>query len=296
MSGNGGYSEQALYDEASSNPQTQLQGVLAGGQATNVAGTNLTVAELMGQLGLVNPGLNEQNQYAQLQGSYAEANAGLGQEQLGLQAQGLGAQAGLLNTQYGIQQQTLAGQEKLSGQQYALSQADLAAQGAQQKISSRQPAGHRNPEPVGSLWSPGTALDRSRLKPPTPPRTPWPSSSLPAREQGRKRPTSISSSSTGSKPRVKRLSSSTSLGSIARGEQGLGLSAQANGLGLDQQLNQINYGMQQAGLGAQQNADQPLRADRPGHPGQGSSYQAGAIGYGALLGGVNLNQALSGGG
>ena len=52
MSGNGGYSEQALYDEASSNPQTQLGGVLAGGQAVNVAGSGLNVAQLMGELDL----------------------------------------------------------------------------------------------------------------------------------------------------------------------------------------------------------------------------------------------------
>ena len=129
------YSQQALQDAQSSNPQTALLGDIAAGQATNIAGTNLTVDSLMAQLGLVQPQIGMEQQYGQLQGQQALAQAGLGEEQLGLQAQGLGAQAGLLNTQYGIQQQTLAGQEQLAGTQYGLSQQEIAAQKAQQAQS-----------------------------------------------------------------------------------------------------------------------------------------------------------------
>ena len=86
-----------------------------------------------------------------------------------------------------------------------------------------------------------------------------------------------------------------SLGNIARGEAGLGLSAQANNLAAQQQISQINYGLQQAGLQGQQSADQ-IAAQIGAAQGQGATYQAGAIGQAALLGGVNLNAALSGGG
>jgi hypothetical protein len=83
-------------------------------------------------------------------------------------------------------------------------------------------------------------------------------------------------------------------GDIARGQAGLNISAQQNGLGLDQTISQINYGMQQAGIQGQQTADQ-LYGQLGSTISQGATAEAGVLGYGALLGGVNLNGALSGG-
>lgn len=289
---NANYAQIALEEEESGDPSAALQGNLAGGQAVNIAGTNLSLDELMGQLGLNQADVNQSQAYQGLQGSYAEANAGLGQEQLGLQGQGLQAQAGLLNTQYGIQQQTLAGQEKLSGIQYGLQQEALGQEKAQQALGyGNQVTGTQNQlassgalNSQGSKQTQGTNAIQNQFA----------QSQLQQQGIGEAASYGYQQQQYGLEQQGEAAQQQYSLGNIARGEQGLQLSSQANGLSLDQTLNQINYGMSQSGLQGQQNADQ-LYGQIGNAVGQGATYQAGAIGYGALLGGVNLNQALAGG-
>ena len=117
-------------------------------KAVNIAGTQMTVDQLMGQLGLNAAQVNNQVAQAQQGLGYTEANAGIGQEQLGLQGAGLQAQAGLLNTQYGIQQQTLRrARSNWQGLSTACSQQDIAANRPLSRCQLRQSAsGHAGPD------------------------------------------------------------------------------------------------------------------------------------------------------
>ena len=284
------YAGYALSDMGN-NPGNELGGVLAGGQAVNVAGTNLTVAELMQQLGDIQGGLGQEKAYAELGGQYAGAQSWLGQEQLGLQAQGLGAQEGLLNTQYGIQQKTLAGQENLAATQFGLSQADLAAQKQQQALSyGNQVVGTQNQAAAsGALNTAGSARTQgtNALE------NQFAQGQLQRQGIGEQAAYNFQKQQFGLEQQGQAAQQAYSLGDIARGEQGLQLSSQANGLSLDQTMNQINYGMEQAGYGAQQSKDQ-LYGQIGQAIGQGASYTAGEIGYQSLLSGVNLNQFMAG--
>lgn len=266
-------------------------GVLEAGQAVNIAGTGLSLDELYGQLGLTGAEVNQQQAQATQGLGYSEANAALGQEQLGLQGQGLAAQAGLLGTQYGIQQQTLQGQEQLAATQYGLSQQDIAAQRANQT----QAYGNTVQNTQGSLAASG-ALNTGGSK-----QTQATNSfqnqqaqaAITRQQQGEQAQYGFQQQQFGLEAQGQAAQQAYSLGDIARGQQGLNLSAQANGLSLDQTINQVGYGMQQAGLQGQQTAEQ-LYGQIGTAVGQGATYQSGAIGYGALLGGVNLNQGLAG--
>ena len=290
-SSTGNYAGAALYDQQSGDPNTQLGGILAGGQAVNVAGTDLTVKELMAQIGMIGPELQQEKQQAELGGQYAEGQSWLGQQQLGLQGQGLAAQAGLLNTQYGIQQQSLAGQEQLASTQYGLSQADLAAQVAQQKIGyGNQVSGTQNQlassgalNTAGSKQTQQTNAAENTLA----------NQQLARTGLGEQAAYAYQKQQFGLEAEGQAAQQQYSLGDIARGEQGLNLSAQANDLSLDQTINQINYGQTQAGQQAQQSKDQ-LYGQVGQTIAQGTSYTAGALGYQSLLSGVNLNQILAG--
>jgi hypothetical protein len=283
----------ALEDQASNNPQTQLQGIYAGGQAVNIGGSQINVDELLAQLGEVNPSVNANQQYQQLQGQYAQANAGLGMEQLGLQGQALGAQAGLLNTQYGIQQQTLKGQEQLAATQYGLSQQDIQAQKANQALNY----GNQQINTQGQIATSGAVGSQGQQRQVGTEafQNTQANAALARQQQGEQAQYGFQQQQFGLEQEGQAAQQQYSLGDIARGEQGLGLAATANGLSLDQTLNQVNYGMQQAGLQGQQTFDQ-LYGQLGTAQGQGATYEAGAIGAAALTGGVNLNQALAGGG
>ena len=60
-------------------------------------------------------------------------------------------------------------------------------------------------------------------------------------------------------------------------------------------IGQINYGLQQAGVQGQMTEDQ-LYGQIGQAVSQGATAEAGMIGYGALLGGANINSALAGSG
>ena len=284
------YAGAALYDESSSDAKRQLQGLFAGGVAGQVAGTNLSVQELLAQIGMIAPELNTQDQQALSQEGYGEANALLGMEQLGLQGQGLQAQEGLLNTQYGIQQKTLQGQEQLAGTQYGLSQQDIAAQRAQQGISyGNQVSGTQNQlassgalNSQGSKQAQGTNAAENTLA----------QMGITRQQQGEQAAYGFQKEQFGLEQQGEAAQQAYSLGDIARGEQGLGLAAQANGLSVQQLINQTQYGMGQAGYQASQQ-EGGLYGQVGQAIGQGAQYSAGAIGYSALLGGANLNQIIA---
>lgn len=286
------FAEQIQKLQQSKDPNQALQGQFGGGAAVQIAGTGLTIDELMGQLGLVQAQTGQSQAQQQLQGSYAEANAGLGMEQNALAQQGLGAQSGLLNTQFGIQQQTLAGREQLAGTQHGLSEQALADQTAQQALSYKNQvqAQQGGAAASGALNTEGNkqAVSTNAAE------NQFAQQALQRAGTGLEAQYGYQKQQFGLERQGQQAQQAYSLGDIARGEQGLQLASQANGLSLDQTLNQINYGMQQTGLAGQQQADQ-LYGQIGSAVGQGATYQAGAIGYGALLGGVNLNQALAGG-
>lgn len=270
---------------------TSAQQVINAGTATQVAGTQLTVDELMGQLGLNTSGANEAQAYGNLQGQYTEANADISNQQLGLQGQGLAAQQGLLETQYGIQGQTLQGEETLAGQQNTLANQGYADQATNQALQYKNQvqgqagaaaaSGAINTE--GNKQAVATNATENQLA----------TNQLGRSEQGTADSYAYQQQQFGLEAQGQAAQENYSLGSIGRGEAGLGLTAQANGLSTDQTINQINYGMQQAGLQGQQ-ANDNIYGQIGTAVSQGAGYTAGQIGYGALLGGVNMNQAFAG--
>jgi hypothetical protein len=274
------------------NPQSPL-GVLNAGQAVNIAGTGLSIDQLMGELGLNQAQVNQQVAQATQGLGYTEAQAGIGQEQLGLQGQGLEAQKQLLGTQFGIQGQTLAGQEQLAATQYGLTQQEEAAQQQAQQVAygNQQAATQGQIATSGAVGSVGAqrqvatqGFENQQAQ-----------AALQRQATGAQAQYGFQQEQFGLEAKGQAAQQAYSMGDIARGESGLNLASQANGLTLDQTINQVGYGMTQAGLQGQQNAEQ-LYGQLGAAVGQGATYQAGAIGYGALLGGVNLNSALSGGG
>lgn len=273
------------------NPQSPL-GVLQAGQAVNIAGTGLTIDQLMGELGLNQAEVNQQVAQAQQGLGYTEAQAGIGYQQNQLQQQGLAAQAGLLNTQYGIQQAGLGAQEQLASTQYGLEQQQTAADVAAQNLAYA----NQKQNTQGQLAASG-ALNTQGSKQEQFTQAFQNQQALAALQRqatGQQAQYGYQQQQFGLEAQGEAAQHAYSVGDIARGQQGLQLAAQANGLSLDQAINQVGYGMQQAGLQGQQNAEQ-LYGQLGSAIGQGATYQAGAIGYGALLGGVNLNSALSGG-
>jgi hypothetical protein len=262
--------------------QNELAQDVFAGQGVNIAQSGLNVDELLGQIGAINPSVNAATQEAELGGQYSEANAFLGQEQLGLQSQGLGAQEGLLNTQYGIQQATLGGQEQLAATQYGLSQQDIAAQRQAQTVNY----GNTVQNTQGGLAASG-ALNTGGSK-----QTQATNSfqnqqaqaAITRQQQGEQAQYGFQQQQFGLEALGQAAQQQYSLGDIARGQQGLALSSQANGLSLDQTLNQINYGLGQAGLQGQQATDQLYGQVAQGQ-GQTSTAISGAIGETALLGG-----------
>lgn len=286
------YGTVSLQEQESANPKEQLAGLLSGGQAASIAGTNLTVDELMGQLGLIPQSLTASTNYGNLEQSQAKAQAALGQEQLGLQGQGLQAQAGLLGTQYGIQQQTLAGQEQLAATQYGLSQQEIAAQKAQQA----QAYGNQVENTAGGLAAQGAgntqgakqqiatnAFQNQQAQ-----------SAINRQQIGEQAQYGFQQQQFGLQQQGEAAQQQYSLGDIARGEAGLNLTAQQNGLSLQQTIDQMQYGMSQAGLQAQQDTGQ-LYGQIGSAIAQGDQYQAGALGAASLLGGgLNTNQMWAG--
>ena len=285
------YSQQALDDAKSSNPNTALTGDIAAGQAVNIAGTNMTIDSLLAQIGLVNPELQQGQAEAQLQGTDQLAQGALSQEQLGLQGQGLQAQAGLLGTQYGIQQQTLAGQEQLAGTQYGISEQQIGAEAAAQAQSYgnqvENTAGGLAAQGAGNTQGAKQAISTGAFQ------NTQAQQAIGLQQAGTQAQYGFQQQQFGLEQQGQAAQQQYSLGNIARGEAGLGLSAQANDLSTQQMVNQINYGMQQQGIQGQLSADQ-LYGQLGQAQAQGATYTAGALGVSGLLGNVNLNQALSG--
>lgn len=250
------YGQTALDLMNSGNTTNQLTGTIASGQAVPIAGTNLTVDELLGQIGLTQGQVALSNANAGLQGQYAEANNYIGQERLGIQGQGLEAQSKLEGTEYGLQQKALEGKAQQTDQAYGNQVANQQAQQAQS----------------GAVGTKGQAQQIETGK------------SQFAYQQAQLQ----------QEQQQQAASHAYSTGEIARGQAGLALSAQQNGLSLDQTLNQINYGMAQTGLQGQMTEDQ-LYGQIGQAQAQGATYASGALAQGALLGNVNLNGALAGG-
>jgi hypothetical protein len=279
---------------SSADPSSQLLGYLAGGSAGQVAGAGLNIDQLMAEIGMAGPETNAQVAQMQQAGAYQQAQAGIGFEQLGLQSQGLAAQAGLEQTQYGLQQQGLAGREKLAGIQHTLAEQDFAQQKQQQDLSykNQQAATQGQVATSGALYSPGqrqqVATQAAQNK--------WALAGIGRAQQGEEAQYGFQQQQFGLEQLGEAAQQKYSMGEIARGQSGLALTAQQQGLSLDQAIAQMNYGIGQAGLAGQQNLDS-LYGQLGQAQGQQAGYQGGALGYYALLhGGVNLNAALSGGG
>jgi hypothetical protein len=246
----------------------------------------MTVDQLMGALGMNIPQVNQEIAQ-QTQGlAYTEAQAGIGQEQLGLQGAGLEAQKGLLGTQYGIQQATLQGQEQLAGTQYGLAQQQNAADVAAQSLAyaNQQEATQGQIATSGAVGAVGAQAFQNQQA----------QAALQRQATGQQAQYGFQQQQFGLEQQGQAAQQAYSLGDIARGEQGLNLAAQANGLTLDQTINQVGWGAQQTGLAGAQNAQQ-ITGQLGQAIGQGATYEAGALGFAALTGGINLNSMLPGG-
>lgn len=274
------------------NPQSAL-GVAQAGQAVNIAGTGLTVDQLLGQLGLNAAQVNQQVAQGTQGLGYTEANAGIGFEQNQLQQEGLGAQAGLLNTQYGIQQQTLAGQEQLAATQYGLSQQDIQAQQAAQGVNY----GNQQAATQGQIATSGAvgAVGAQRQVATQSFQNQQANAAIQRQQTGEQAQYGFQQQQFGLEAQGQAAQQAYSMGDIARGQQGLQLSAQANGLSLDQAINQVGNGLSAAGLAGQQTNEQ-LYGQIGSAISQGVTAESGAIGLASLLGGVNPNQMMSGSG
>lgn len=260
----------------------QLTQDVFAGQGVNIAQSGLNVDEILGQIGAVNPTVNANVQQAELGGQYSEANAFLGQEQLGLQSQGLGAQQGLLNTQYGIQQQTLQGQEQLAATQYGLSQQDIQAQKANQALNY----GNQQINTQGQIATSGAVGSQGQQRQVGTEafQNTQANAALARQQQGEQAQYGFQQQQFGLEAQGQAAQQQYSLGDIARGQAGIGLSSQANGLSLDQTLNQINYGIGQAGIQGQQ-AQGQLYGQAATGEGQTATAIGAATGTAALIGG-----------
>ena len=286
------FSQQALNDARSGNRQTALLGDIASGQAVNVAGTNLTVDSLLAQLGLVQPQFGQEQHTGSFRDRRLLPRQAWGRSNSVFKVKGWSA------GRTSRRPSTASSSRPLLDRSTGWDAIRIEPTGDRR---SKGPAGPGLREPGGEHGG-RTGRARGREHPGGEaehrhqrlPEHPGPASHPKAADR-RTGPVRLPTATV--RPRAAGRSRSTAvlLGNIARGEAGLGLSAQANNLWAQQQISQINYGLQQAGLQGQQSADQ-IAAQIGAAQGQGATYQAGAIGQAALLGGVNLNAALSGGG
>jgi hypothetical protein len=267
-------------DLASSNPTTQAYGVIAAGQAQGIAGSGLSMAQLMGEAGLVGVSNAQETQYntESLENSLSGASldqAGNAIQQVGAAAQGAqtAAQQGFTTGEYDVSKGQYPEQLQEAALQNQNAQKTLADQGAISGTLNTQ--GQKAAETTQQAQYGWQQEDIGR------------SAQLAALGQ------------------QSGLSATAySEGDIARTEQNLQLAAAANGLSVEQMKDQFVQGQNQQNTGSSATLDQLYTQ----YLGQQSSAvsdvaqtgaTAGLLTPGSILstgqaGGLNLNTLFAG--
>jgi hypothetical protein len=221
--------------------------------AGNQFGTNLSQYQLTGT-NLINQAANQLGQY------------GISAAQLGLQGQGLQAEAGLLGTTSALEQQ----EQNIQWKQYPeqLAEAALNYKNNQTNLTGNLAAS-------GALNTTGSQQQQNLLS-----------------QNYQWQTTDIERAAEESALQQKGALAQQqySAADIARQQQNLALVAQANGLSQQEVVQQLGYGLKQAGLDVQQSIPQLLNSLTQIYGGDLSQVE-GAVGQLGLLGGTPLGQA-----
>jgi hypothetical protein len=250
-------------NQGSKNPQTATLGNVEALQAPAIAGTGLSLTGILGQMGLVGEGVQQQTA-SQLQGEQLSA------AQLGLQQQGNTLQQQLLAKQLGL----APVQQGVEEEQYGYGQAQLANQiGLQQYLYPLQQqqqesaaAAQGSVNTIGQREAMGTLAEQEKVS----------LGNLLLQQQ-----------SAQAGQRGEEAGYQYSLSALANQQQQLQLAAQANGLSVQQLENQTNAALNQIQLGGASAADQLLTQE--GGQLQTLGQEVGTVGAQATGLGINVS-------
>jgi hypothetical protein len=281
--------------QAGVGPSQKTDPIAAGaeaGAAPQVAGAQLTVAELVDQLGLAQSALGTAAAEAQQQKGYQLAQAGISQQQLGLQGQALSDQQLLEFGQLARQGQGIEASRGLTKEQFDLEQAALTQQTALTQQENQAAVQSLQAQQAAS----GVAQSRGQTQAQQiqAAQQQYQQAQLARQAQGEKAQYDYQMGQYDREKANLDAQTAYSTSDFARGQAALGLAAQQNGLSVQQTIDQLKYGLAQQGIQERQ-----TEADLFGQIGQavagGESAAAGVLGIGALTGGLNLNSILAGG-
>lgn len=211
----------------SSNPGQQAAGVIAGGQASGIAQSGLSMAQLMQEIGLVDQQTGLTNQYATQQLEQGLSGVGIAQGQNALAEQGAAAQYGQTQAQQGF----TTAEYNLSSQQYP----EQLAQAAQQ---NKEAVFNQNAQAAAS----GTGFTQGTKQ----------AEQNQALQYGWQQQDINRNAGLAALGQQAGLSATQySLGDIARSEQNLQLTAAANGLSVEQLKSQYANQVGQTNTGAE---------------------------------------------
>jgi hypothetical protein len=210
--------QQDQADLNSSNVNTQAAGVIGAGQASGIAGSDMSMAALMNEIGLTVPEAQAQSAYNVANEGIGLAGIGLSQEQNAIQQSGEAASLGETQALFGLQSQQTP---------ESLAEAALANKNAVQ--SQRDQAAIS-----GTLGTQGDkqAVDTQAQQ------YAWDQADINRGQQ------------------EANVQEKFSVGDIARSEQGLALAAANNGLSVEQLKDQFALGQANLKTGAQGSLDQ----------------------------------------
>jgi hypothetical protein len=226
--------------------------------------------DILNQLGLVTPGLNEQLAGQNLNAQYGLEQLGIGGEQIGLSQQDNAAQQALLGLETGLQRQEYGISSTQFPEQYAQAalQNKLAVRGLSEQQAQSGVQGSAGQEQAVQAQSQQYGWQQQDI----------------ARNQ---QLAQLSQQGTEGQQNY-------DVGALARAKQNLGLAAQANGISEQQLLSQWQQGLAQTGNQALGSIDQ-LYSQYLSGAGQGASTLGGILGQAALFGGLGGVSTLFGG-
>jgi hypothetical protein len=249
-------------------PSQEIAQNLYGQVAPTVAQSGVSMADLMQQIGLTVPGLNVQMAGGELGLQLGEEQLGVSQEQNQLSQSDVAAQEALLGTESGLEQQEYG----LQSQQYPEQLAEAAQQYATNKSTMQS-----SQAGSGTMNTAGAGQAQSNLTQ----QYGWQQADINRNQQ---------LAALGQQGTVAQQKYDAS--ALARQEQNLQLAAQANGISVQQLIQQWQSGMFQLGEQADPTS---LYTQYLSQEGQGVSALGGVLSQGALLGGLGGIGTLFGG-
>lgn len=199
-------------------------GVALAGALPTIAGSGLSMAGLLSEIGLSGPTSQLSADQLAQELAYSEAGLGINQEQNAISQQGNAAQLGLLNTQWGLENQEYG----LQQQQYPEQQAQAALQ-HQLNVAGMQDQGAIS----GTLNTQGYGRQKSAEAQ----QYGWQQADISRAQQ------LAQLNQQGSAAQYQ-----YNVGDLARAEQNLQLAAQQNGISYDQLQSQFAAGLNQIGI------------------------------------------------